>query len=157
MWKIWKKETATTEYFWLPICTTFWSNKIENYLSKYLSWFYGDGNTCFSSYCRGWLSKLLFMFGLDWASMVLCFSVLISTMMEVVVESMRALDTLWRKRRWGLCIIYIFLSLEYNTLHNQCIDVAEIRLLAWQSINQGNVMDVVIFSFVYAEKGHLLR
>ena len=141
--------------------------KAVNYFSKYPSRFFSwmmMVTHVFSSHCGRWLSKLLFMFGLDWAStsfyvsMWACVCVYLSTIVAISKKWELQGDTHWRKRRWvscGVYHLYIFwveCIYECNNITQQYIDVAEIRLLAWQSINHGFVMEV-IFSFVFKRRG----
>ena len=141
--------------------------KTVNYFCKYPSRFFSwmmMVTHVFSSHCGRWLSKLLFMFGLDWASTsfyVSTWAYVCVYLSTIVAESREVRVARWytlKKEKMGFvwCVSFIYFWVECiyecNNITQQYIDVAEIRLLAWQSINHGFVMEV-IFSFVFKRRG----
>ena len=129
--------------------------KTVNYFCKYPSRFFSwmmMVTHVFSSHCGRWLSKLLFMFGLDWASTSFYVStwahvcVYLSTIVAISKKWELQGDTHWRKRRWVSCGVYHIYIFELNvymsvtTLHNNILmlrklgswhDKASITVLSW--------------------------
>ena len=106
-------------------CVPFRGNKTVNYFSKYPSRFFSwmmMVTHVFSSHCGRWLSKLLFMFGLDWASMSFyvstcaCVCVYLYTIVAESREVRVARRYTLKKEKMGFvwCVSFIyFLSWMY--------------------------------------------